>query len=85
MTRVELKKLFAKRKITKVSEMSLTANQGREEMEKKRLVWKVEGSKNEPAVQRGGPVDPQKLVVELAPMEIRTFIVTLGNKISRRL
>ncbi|MFS7971359.1 putative alpha-mannosidase [Helianthus anomalus] len=86
ITRVELKKLFTKRKITKVSEMSLSANQGREEMEKKRLVWKVEGSKNdEPAVPRGGPVDPQKMVVELAPMEIRTFIVTLGKAISRRL
>ncbi|MFS8000736.1 hypothetical protein Hanom_Chr12g01181891 [Helianthus anomalus] len=35
--------------------------------------------------QRGGPVDPQKLVVELAPMEIRTFIVTLGKTLSRRL
>ncbi|KAJ0639214.1 putative alpha-mannosidase [Helianthus annuus] len=79
ITSVELKKLFAKRKITNVSEMSLSANQGRAEMEKKRLVWKVEGSKNddEPAGQRGGPVDPQKLVVELAPMEIRTFVVTV--------
>ncbi|XP_076889714.1 putative alpha-mannosidase At5g13980 [Bidens hawaiensis] len=80
ITNVELKKLLAKRKITKVSEMSLSANQGRAEMEKKRLVWKAEGSKNdEPASQRGGPVDSQKLVVELAPMEIRTFIVTVGN------
>lgn len=78
MTTVELKKLFSKRRISKVSEMSLSANQGREEMEKKRLVWKVEGSKSdEPTAQRGGPVDPQKLVVELAPMEIRTFIVTV--------
>ncbi|KAI3671466.1 hypothetical protein L1987_87204 [Smallanthus sonchifolius] len=86
ITSVELKKLFAKRKITKVSEMSLSANQGREEMEKKRLVWKAEGSKNdEPTGQRGGPVDPQKLVVELAPMEIRTFIVTVGKTLSRRL
>lgn len=66
--------------------MSLTANQGREEMENKRLVWKIEGSKNdEPAALRGGPVDPQKLVVELAPMEIRTFVVTVGKALSRRL
>lgn len=88
MTSVELKKLFAKRKITNVSEMSLSANQGREEMEKKRLVWKVEGSKEDksPTTQRGAPIDPQKLVVELAPMEIRTFIVTLqGKTIPRRL
>ncbi|KVI06110.1 Galactose mutarotase-like domain-containing protein [Cynara cardunculus var. scolymus] len=89
MTSVELKKLFAKRKITDVSEMSLSANQGRDEMEKKRLVWKAEGSKNDkPTALRGGPVDPQKLVVELAPMEIRTFVLTLvpnalKGKISR--
>lgn len=50
-------------------------------MEKKRLVWKVEGSSgNEAEVARGGPVDPAALVVELAPMEIRTFVVTLGPK-----
>ncbi|KAI7736479.1 hypothetical protein M8C21_012084, partial [Ambrosia artemisiifolia] len=86
MTSVELKKLFAKRKIINVSEMSLSANQGRSEMEKKRLVWKVEGSKNdnEPTGQRGATVDPQKLVVELAPMEIRTFIVTVGKTLSQR-
>lgn len=45
-------------------------------MEKKRLVWKVEGfSGEELKVVRGGPVDPAKLVVELAPMEIRTFVI----------
>lgn len=56
--------------------MSLSANQGRAEMEKKRLVWKVEGSsEEEPKVLRGGPVDPTKLVVDLAPMEIRTFTI----------
>lgn len=63
-------------KINKVSEMSLSANQEREEMEKKRLVWRAEGSEDEESnVVRGGPVDPAKLVVELAPMEIRTFII----------
>lgn len=55
--------------------MSLSANQERAEMERKRLVWKVQGSVEEPKVVRGGPVDPAKLVVELAPMEIRTFLV----------
>ncbi|KAK3006027.1 hypothetical protein RJ639_016109 [Escallonia herrerae] len=73
---VELEKLFSIRKISKVSEMSLSANQEREAMEKKRLVWKVEGSHDErPTSPRGGPVDPLKLVVELAPMEIRTFVL----------
>ena len=61
--------------ISKVTEMSLSANQERAKMEKKRLVWKVQGSSKEPKVIRGGPVDPTKLVAELAPMEIRTFII----------
>lgn len=59
--------------------MSLSANQERSEMEKRRLVWKVEGSDQEFKVVRGGPVDPAKLVVELAPMEIRTFIVDFDH------
>ncbi|KAK9271505.1 hypothetical protein L1049_001864 [Liquidambar formosana] len=70
MASVELKLLFPNKK-----EMSLSANQERAEMEKKRLVWKVEGSPEEAKVVRGGPVDPAKLVVELAPMEIRTFFI----------
>uniref|UniRef100_A0A7N0UN86 Alpha-mannosidase n=1 Tax=Kalanchoe fedtschenkoi TaxID=63787 RepID=A0A7N0UN86_KALFE len=75
VTEVKLKKLFYK-EISKVTETSLSANQERAEMEKKRLVWKVEGSsKEEPKVVRGAPVDPSELIVQLAPMEIRTFIV----------
>lgn len=47
-------------------------------MEKKKLVWKVEdSSEEETKVMRGGLVDPVELVVELAPMEIRTFLVDL--------
>ncbi|XP_045793095.1 LOW QUALITY PROTEIN: alpha-mannosidase At3g26720-like [Trifolium pratense] len=73
---VELKKLFPNKKISKVTEMSLSANQEKADMEKKKLVWKVEGGSNEQSkVVRGGPVDPTKLVVELVPMEIRTFFV----------
>jgi alpha-mannosidase len=48
-------------------------------MERKRLVWKVKGSSREPQVSRGGPVDPEKLIVELAPMEIRTFIINVNQ------
>ncbi|XP_019447418.1 PREDICTED: alpha-mannosidase At3g26720-like isoform X7 [Lupinus angustifolius] len=72
---VELKKLFPNKKISKVTEMSLSANQERTEMEKNKLVWKVGGSIEKPKVVRGGPVDPAELVVELAPMEIRTFFI----------
>ncbi|KAK9278049.1 hypothetical protein L1049_027607 [Liquidambar formosana] len=80
MASVELKKLFPNKKINKIAEMSLSANQERAEMEMKRLVWKVEGSSpEEPKVSRGGPVDSTKLVVELAPMEIRTFIINFSH------
>ncbi|XVF13832.1 hypothetical protein REPUB_Repub09cG0002300 [Reevesia pubescens] len=76
MASVELKKLFPNKKINKVTEMSLSANQERGEMEKRRLAWKVEGYvEEESKVVRGGGVDPAKLVVELAPMEIRTFLI----------
>ncbi|OWM67548.1 hypothetical protein CDL15_Pgr028411 [Punica granatum] len=75
---VELKRLFSNRTIVKVTETSLSANQERAEMEKRRLNWKAEGSSQEPEVKRGGPVDPAKLVVELIPMEVRTFIIELS-------
>ncbi|KAF5790866.1 putative alpha-mannosidase [Helianthus annuus] len=74
MASVELKKLFPNRKISKVTEMNLSGNQERDEMEKKRLNWKTQDS-SEAKIVRGGGVDPEKLVVELGPMEIRTFFV----------
>ncbi|CAO2829686.1 unnamed protein product [Amaranthus hypochondriacus] len=78
MAHVELKKLFPNKKINKVTEMSLSANQERSEMEKTRLAWKTENpSEDETKVLRGGPVNPAQLVVELAPMEIRSFFVDL--------
>ncbi|KAL3512072.1 hypothetical protein ACH5RR_024789 [Cinchona calisaya] len=81
--KVELKRLFPNKKITKVIETSLSANQEREDMEKKRLVWSAESSSNEVHnISRGGSVDPVKLVVELAPMEIRTFLIDFGKKLS---
>ncbi|GKA40852.1 alpha-mannosidase [Tanacetum coccineum] len=75
---VELKKLFPNRKISKVTEMNLSGNQERVEMEKKRLAWKVKDS-SEGKIVRGGVVDSEKLVVELGPMEIRTFFIDLDN------
>ncbi|XP_023884095.1 alpha-mannosidase At3g26720 [Quercus suber] len=82
MASVELKKVFPNKKIKKITETSLSANQERAEMERKRLVWKVEGSseEEEPKVVRGGPVDPAKFVVNLAPMEIRTFVIDFSYK-----
>ncbi|KAI4350436.1 hypothetical protein L6164_004892 [Bauhinia variegata] len=78
MTSVDLKKLFPRKKIKEVKEMNLSANQEKTEMEKKRLIWKVEdsnGDGHDLRGLRGGPVHPNELSVELAPMEIRTFIV----------
>ncbi|KAJ8644238.1 hypothetical protein MRB53_005986 [Persea americana] len=75
MAYVDLRKLFPDKTISKITEMNLSANQERVEMEKKRLIWKVEGSPKEEMKVKGGPVDPSKLVAELGPMEIRTFIL----------
>ncbi|KAL6544772.1 hypothetical protein OROMI_023634 [Orobanche minor] len=73
---VELKSVFPNKKINIIKEMSLSANQERQEMEKKRPSWKVEGSNTKRDTgSRRSPVDPVKLLVELAPMEIRTFII----------
>ncbi|CAB4275520.1 unnamed protein product [Prunus armeniaca] len=84
MANVELKQLFPRKKIGEVTEMNLSANQERAEMEKKRLVWKVEeGSAEEAKVVRGGRVDPAKLVVELGPMEIRTFLIEFKQRFRR--
>jgi len=42
----------------------------------KKLNWKVVGeTENGPAPVKGGPVDSQALVIELGPMEIRTFLM----------
>ncbi|KAL3813940.1 hypothetical protein ACJIZ3_015208 [Penstemon smallii] len=76
MANIELQKLFPGKQIIKAVETSLSANQERSEMEKKRLIWKVQGSaSNGESKLRRGTVDPSKLIVELAPMEIRTFVI----------
>lgn len=60
--------------------MNLSANQERSEMEKKRLEWEVEGPPpTGDEAMRGGPIDPAKLVVELGPMEIRTFLLDFDH------
>ncbi|CAI0454944.1 unnamed protein product [Linum tenue] len=76
-TTVELMKLFPGKKIGQVVETSLSANQERSEMEKRRLVWKAEGSSSDETARRGGPIDYTKLEVELLPMEIRTFLIDM--------
>ncbi|KAK9286007.1 hypothetical protein L1049_025210 [Liquidambar formosana] len=74
LAEVELKKIFAGKMIKEVKETSLSTNQEKSEM--RRMMWKVEGDVGEePAPVRGGPVNNSTLVVELGPMEIRTFLL----------
>ncbi|KAG5537368.1 hypothetical protein RHGRI_024717 [Rhododendron griersonianum] len=74
LAKVELKKVFAGKTIKEVKEMSLSANQEKSQM--KKMTWKVEGDNSgEPEAIRGGPVNDSDLVVELGPMEIRTFLL----------
>ncbi|XP_010528132.1 PREDICTED: alpha-mannosidase At3g26720 [Tarenaya hassleriana] len=75
MAKVELRKLFRNKKIKEVKETSLSANRERAEMEKRRLVWRVEGEGEAEEAKRGGAVDKEELVVVLSPMEIRTFLI----------
>ncbi|KAI6675783.1 hypothetical protein NL676_003689 [Syzygium grande] len=79
MANVELKKLFPDKKINRMVELNLFANQEKADMLKRRLVWKVEGSPEGANPVSGGPVDPIELAVELAPMEIRTFVLNFGS------
>ncbi|OEL33702.1 Alpha-mannosidase [Dichanthelium oligosanthes] len=74
VAKVDLRKIFKKRTIKDLTETNLSANQKKSEM--KKLNWKVVGeTENGPAPIKGGPVDSQTLVVELGPMEIRTFLL----------
>ncbi|OAO90751.1 hypothetical protein AXX17_AT5G66080 [Arabidopsis thaliana] len=84
IAKVELKKLFSGKMIKEVTEMSLSANQEKVKM-KEKMKWKVEGEAEQPSSPlRGGPVDKSTLVVELGPMEIRTFVVQFYQKQRRR-
>uniref|UniRef100_A0A0E0J2I3 Alpha-mannosidase n=1 Tax=Oryza nivara TaxID=4536 RepID=A0A0E0J2I3_ORYNI len=82
---VDLKRVFPDKKIVKIVETSLSANQERSAMEKKRLKWKVEGPPADEKIVRGGPVDPSKLVVDLGPMEIRTFLINFAPQSGEQL
>ncbi|KAK7307474.1 hypothetical protein VNO77_40576 [Canavalia gladiata] len=74
LTKVELKKMFSTKTIKELNEVSLSANQEKSKMRKK--TWKVEGEKGqESQAVRGGPVSHINLVVEIGPMEIRTFLL----------
>lgn len=65
--------------MSRIVEHNLSANQEKADMLKRKLVWRVEGPPEGANPVRGGPVDPIELVVELAPMEIRTFVINFGS------
>nr|XP_015204430.1 PREDICTED: lysosomal alpha-mannosidase [Lepisosteus oculatus] len=67
---VDLQKLFSTLEVVGVSEMSLAANQWKEDM--RRLDWRGD-AEWEPL--HGRPGDPSAAVVRLQPMEIRTFLL----------
>ncbi|WCJ28982.1 Alpha-mannosidase [Euphorbia peplus] len=73
--KVELKKMFPGKEIKDAKEMSLSANQEKSGM--KKMKWKIEGENGTDSSTyiRGGIVDSSTLIVELAPMEIRTFLL----------
>ncbi|PSS21407.1 Alpha-mannosidase, light subunit like [Actinidia chinensis var. chinensis] len=74
LAKVELKKMFLGKMIKEMKEMSLSANQEKSQM--KGMIWKVEDDNGgEPTAIKGGPVNTSTLVVELGPMEIRTFVL----------
>ncbi|KFK28275.1 hypothetical protein AALP_AA8G495400 [Arabis alpina] len=81
LAKVELKKLFPGKIIKEVKEMSLSGNQEKAKM-KEKMKWKVEGESEQPSSPplKGGPLDNSALVVELGPMEIRTFLLQFSQK-----
>ncbi|KAG0460423.1 hypothetical protein HPP92_020720 [Vanilla planifolia] len=74
LAKVELKKIFAGKTIKELKETSLSANQEKWEMKKRN--WRVQGHTVEhPAPVKGRSVNNSTLIVELGPMEIRTFLL----------
>ncbi|KAJ7516922.1 hypothetical protein O6H91_21G004600 [Diphasiastrum complanatum] len=71
---INLENLFAHRKIDKVSELSLSANQLRSKM--KPLKWKLEtGAQMVGSPIRGAPIKDGQFSIEIAPMEIKTLSI----------
>lgn len=70
---VDLHMLFPTQKVKNATEVNLSANQVKAEM-RAPLAWQVEGAE-EAAGQRGKPFNSSDLLVELAPMEIRTLLL----------
>jgi len=60
--------------IIEVVEVSLSANQKKSDM--KKLEWSVENEEFQKDILRGRPMGKDERSVEIAPMEIRSFLIT---------
>lgn len=81
LARVPLRSLFGGLPVQGVTELSLTGNRVKSEM--RVLKWRTEEEgvvDEEEEVVRGGEVSEEDLVVELGPMEIRTFKVVFAGE-----
>lgn len=74
---VDLLNLFPNHKIKEVKEVTLSANQ--EKSEVKKLEWNIEASEASPKILRGRPLRDDETIVEIAPMEIRTFLLRVRS------
>lgn len=68
--------------VKEAEELTLTANQKRTKL-RKPLKWRVEGEeydspRDDLKAVRGRPFDPRTMLVELFPLEVRTFAVYFG-------
>jgi alpha-mannosidase len=75
---VDLLNIFPSHKIKEVKEVTLSANQ--EKSEVKKLEWNIEASEASPKMLRGRPLRDDETIVEIAPMEIRTFLLRVQRK-----
>ncbi|KAG6556620.1 hypothetical protein Mapa_001561 [Marchantia paleacea] len=71
---VDTQALFGKKRIDKIEEVTLTANQKKSDV--KPLQWNVEGNISSTVPLRGHHHKKHEVLVELGPMEIRTFIAS---------
>mmetsp|Transcript_26761 Transcript_26761/g.89008 ORF Transcript_26761/g.89008 Transcript_26761/m.89008 type:complete len:566 (+) Transcript_26761:339-2036(+) len=73
---VDLEGLFAGKRILQADERGLAVTVSREEVLKRRIPWKVEGEAK-PAQSEDAPKG--SLEVTLGPLQIRTFLIKLGD------
>ncbi|KAH0629645.1 hypothetical protein JD844_011874 [Phrynosoma platyrhinos] len=80
---INLQNLFSSFNVISLQEMSLAANQKREEM--KRLIWQSsEGASSGAAEEQPSPASLDPTQITLQPMEIRTFLAQIQHQARSR-